>query len=58
MGEHKHNPTAIAAKNGELKPRKPGMSKRQRDALMLAKINEITGAADIQRALYDAGRFW
>lgn len=23
MGEHKHNPTAIAAKNGELPPKKP-----------------------------------
>lgn len=22
MGEHKHNPTAIAAKNGELPPKK------------------------------------
>lgn len=22
MGEHKHNPTAIAAKNGELQPKK------------------------------------
>ena len=22
MGQHKHNPTAIAAKNGEIKPKK------------------------------------
>ena len=25
MGEHKHNPTAIAAKNGELSPKKKPM---------------------------------
>lgn len=25
MGEHKHNPTAIAAKNGELPPKKKPM---------------------------------
>lgn len=29
MGEHKHNPTAIAAKNGELKPKPKGMGKRE-----------------------------
>jgi hypothetical protein len=34
MGQHKYNPVAIAAKNGELppKPRKP--SKRERDAFL------------------------
>lgn len=59
MGAHKYNPTAIAAKNGELPPKKKSnLSKRQRDALMMAKINEITGAADIQRALYNGGRFY
>ena len=29
MGQHKRNPTAIAAKNGELKPKEKGMSKRE-----------------------------
>ena len=31
MGKHKHNPTAIAAKNGELPPKKrePQLTKRQ-----------------------------
>lgn len=35
MGQHKHNPTAIAAKNGELPPKEqPRLSKRQMDALI------------------------
>ena len=40
MGEHKYNPTAIAAKNGELppKPRKP--SKKEREAAALWLMNE------------------
>ena len=43
MGQHKHNPTAIAAKNGALPPKKPKMSKREREALMAAIIREKTG---------------
>lgn len=34
MGQHKHNPTAIAAARGELPPKPPKKSKRQRDAEM------------------------
>lgn len=29
MGQHKHNPTAIAAKNGEIKPHKKIASKKK-----------------------------
>lgn len=38
MGQHKHNPVAIAAKNGEIppKPRKPG--KKEREAILRAEI--------------------
>ena len=32
MGQHKHNPTAIAAKEGKLPPKTPKKSKRQMDA--------------------------
>lgn len=32
MGQHKHNPTAIAAASGELPPKPPKKSKRQMDA--------------------------
>lgn len=43
MGQHKYNPTAIAARNGELPPKKPKMSKREREALIAAIIREKTG---------------
>lgn len=43
MGQHKHNPTAIAAKNGELPPKPQKMSKRDREALLTSKIREVTG---------------
>ena len=51
MGEHKHNPTAIAAKNGELPPKKLKMSKRKLDVLMRKKIQDATGLPQIVRAL-------
>ena len=41
MGQHKHNPTAIAAKNGELPPKPKMMSKREAERLMYAKCQEI-----------------
>ena len=41
MGQHKYNPTAIAAKNGELEPKKKPMSKRERERLIYAKCREI-----------------
>lgn len=37
MGQHKHNPTAIAAKNGEIKPKKK-VSKAQQERTMKAAI--------------------
>lgn len=51
MGQHKHNPTAIAAKNGELQPKPPKMSKRERDAMLMAMIEERTGINKIRRFL-------
>jgi hypothetical protein len=41
MGQHKHNPTSIAAKNGELPPKKKPISKAERDRLLYAKCQEI-----------------
>ena len=40
MGQHKHNPTAIAAAKGELPPKKrePQLSKRQHERLLRLKI--------------------
>lgn len=38
MGQHKHNPTAIAAKEGKLPPKPPKKSKAQSDAEMRMAI--------------------
>lgn len=38
MGQHKTNPTAIAAKNGELPPKKKPMGKRERERMVEQKI--------------------
>ena len=59
MGEHKHNPTAIAAKNGELPPKKqPKLSKRQADALMRKRIEDVTGITELWRYLGNGGSFY
>ena len=50
MGQHKTNPTAIAAKNGELPPKKKStMSKREADRWLYEKCAEI-----IYKPLIDA----
>ena len=41
MGAHKHNPTAIAAKNGELPPKPKKKSKREVERELYAKCAEI-----------------
>ena len=41
MGEHKHNPTAIAAKNGELPPKQKKMSKREAERLLYTKCRDL-----------------
>ena len=59
MGQHKHNPTAIAARNGELPPKEqPKLTKRQMDALICKRIQDVTGMTDIQRALSNSGSFY
>lgn len=59
MGQHKHNPTAIATKNGELPPKEqPRLSKRQMDALIYKRIQDVTGMTDIRRALSNSGSFY
>lgn len=41
MGQHKHNPTAIAAKNGELPPKEKSIGKRKTERSLYAKCKEI-----------------
>lgn len=51
MGQHKHNPTAIAAKNGELPPKPKKMGKRERERLLMREIERITGAYRIRQMI-------
>lgn len=52
MGEHKHNQTAIDAKNGLLPPKnKTKLSKRQQDALIRKRIQDMTGLPQLVRAM-------
>ena len=41
MGHHKNNPTAIAAKNGELPPKEKPIGKREAERLLYEKCKEI-----------------
>lgn len=41
MGQHKYNPTAIAAAKGELPPKPKKMGKREAERLLYAKCQEI-----------------
>lgn len=43
MGQHKYNPTALAAKRGELPPKPPRMGKREWERRAMALIAERTG---------------
>ena len=36
MGQHKHNPTAVKAKNGEIKPKKRMTKAQQKRAIEVA----------------------
>ena len=59
MGEHKYNPTAIDAKNGELPPKEqPRFSKRQADALMRKRIEDVTGITELRKYLGNSGSFY
>ena len=45
MGEHKHNPTAIAAREGKLPPKKKPISKRERNRIICAELYKRLGIA-------------
>ena len=59
MGQHKHNPTAIAARNGELPPKEqPRLSKRQIDALIYKRILDVTGVTELRKYLGNNGNIY
>ena len=43
MGQHKYNPTAIKAKNGEIQPKPPRISKREQLRMIDAEIRKRMG---------------
>lgn len=47
MGEHKHNPTAIAAREGKLPPKKKPISKREREHLVCVELHKRVGIAAV-----------
>ena len=47
MGQHKYNPTAIAAKNGEIPQKeRPKLTKRQAERLLRLKIAKMLDPFD------------
>jgi hypothetical protein len=57
MGQHKHNPTAIAAKEApwSLPGKRPKLSKREREAIITAMIQEYTGINAIMQKMAESG---
>lgn len=41
MGQHKSNPTAIAAKEGRIQPKPKPIGKRERERLLHTKCQEV-----------------
>ena len=59
MGQHKYNPTAIAARNGELPPKEqPRLSKRQMEALIRKLIEDVTGVTELRKYLGNGVSFY
>lgn len=51
MGQHKHNPTAIAAKNGELPPKPKPMGKREQERMVMREIERRTWVYSLLRRM-------
>lgn len=58
MGQHKYNPTAIAAARGELPPKPPKMSKREADRLLMAEVQRRLFEPFIKAAVKMSAAEW
>lgn len=57
MGQHKYNPTAIAAKEGKLPPKPKKLSKRESEVLLMAEVyRKIFTETGIGSVLREVGR--
>lgn len=50
MGQHKYNPTAQAAKRGELPPKHEKMSKREVESIVFTEIYRRLGIDKLEQA--------
>ena len=53
MGQHKTNPTAIAAKRGEIQPKPKPMSKRKAERLLLQEAERKMISPQLRAAIGD-----
>lgn len=51
MGQHKYNPTSLAAKAGEITPKQPKMSKREMECRLMMALAYKTGATQLMTAI-------
>lgn len=51
MGQHKTNPTAIAAKRGEIQPKPKPMSKRKAERLLLQEAERKMISPQLRAAI-------
>lgn len=58
MGEHKTNPVAIAAKKGELPPKKKPLSKRETERLLMQEIERKCIPPYLREVAYYAKYGW
>ena len=59
MGQYKHNPTAIAVRNGELPPKEQQkLSKKQMDTLIRKRIEDTTGITELRKYLGNNGSIY
>lgn len=58
MGEHKTNPVAIAAKKGELPPKKKPLSKRETERLLMQEFERRCIPPYLREVAYQAKYGW
>ena len=57
MGQHKHNPTAIAVKNGELPPKPKKMGKREWERMIVREVEGLTGMDWFRQMIKEAKQY-
>lgn len=55
MGQHKTNPTAMAAKRGEIQPKPKPMSKRKAEQLLMQEAERKMISPQLRAALIKGG---